>query len=180
MAAAGCLSTQGSESSNSWCSIAVPSSKVTGGTSEACSGTPSGGRPCLPLESEITVVVAPATADHARSTSSHLSPTGGAASAAPICRFLGRDSDQASGYCPVHLAVSVAEWVCSQRSESNNRWYSVAMSSSVVPSEVGGAASGSCLVIPSGSGTHLPLELEITAVVSSCQLLATQEAFCPA
>ena len=39
------------------------------------------------------------------------------------------------------------------------------MASSIVPSEVVGAASGSCSGIPSGSGPHPPLESEITAVL---------------
>ena len=43
-------------------------------------------------------------------------------------------------------------------SESNNRWCSVTMSSFVVPSEVVGAASGSCSGIHSGDGPCPPLE----------------------
>ena len=96
--------------------------------------------------------------DHARNTSSCLAPTGGAAQAAPSCRFLGRDSDQASGHCPECLAVAAAEQVCSQGSKVNNRWCSITMSFSVVPSEVVGAASDFCSGIPSGGGPHPPLE----------------------
>ena len=51
------------------------------------------------------------------------------------------DSVKASEQCPEHLAVAAAEQVCSQGSQSSNRGHSVAMSSSVVPSEVVGAAS---------------------------------------
>ena len=42
-------------------------------------------------------------------------------------------------------AQSIGQWhqqVCSQGRESNNRWCSIAMSFSVVPSEVIGASSG--------------------------------------
>ena len=57
------MHSQGSESNNRWYLVAVPSfvltSEVTGATSGACSQTPSGGRPCLPLESEITALVCP-------------------------------------------------------------------------------------------------------------------------
>ena len=75
--------------------------------------------------------------DHARSTLSCLASTGGAAQAASSCRFLGRDGDPAFGHCPECLAVAAAWWMCSQGSENNNKWCSVAMSFSVVPSEVG-------------------------------------------
>ena len=95
--------------------------EMIGATSGVCSQTPSGGGLCPPLESEITVVVCPPPpVDHARSTSSHLTPTGGVTPAAPSCRFLGGDSDQASGHFPEHLAVAAAGWVCSQGRESNN------------------------------------------------------------
>ena len=113
--------------------------EVSGAASGVCSQTSSDGEPLPHLEPEITVVVCP---DHARSTSSCLAPTGGAAQAAPSCRFLGRDSDQASGHCPECVAVVAEGQVCSQGSESN-RWFSITMSS-VVPSEVVGAASDFC------------------------------------
>ena len=48
--------------------------------------------------------------------------------------------------------MAAAGWVCSQRSESNNRWCSVAMSSFLMPSAVVGAAGGSCSGIFGGSG----------------------------
>ena len=85
--------------------------------------------------------------DLARSTLSGLAPTGGVAPVAPGYRFLGRDNDQASGCCPEHLAMAIAGWVCSQGSESNNRWCSIAMSSSAVLSEVVGLQ----LVLAQGS-----------------------------
>ena len=100
--------------------------------------------------------------DHARSTSSCLAPTGGTAQAALSCRFLGRDSGQASGHCPECLVVATAVQVCSQGSESNNRWCSNEVSFSVMPCEVVGAASDFCSGIPSGSGPCPPLESEIT------------------
>ena len=96
---------------------------------------------------------------------SYLAPTGGAAQAVLSCRILGQDSNQASGHCPEHLAVAAAGWVCSQGSESNNRWCSVTMSFSVVPSEVVGAASDFCSGIPSGGGPRPPLESGITVAV---------------
>ena len=95
-------------------------------------------------------------------------------------RFLGKDSDQVSGHCPQPLVVAAAGWMCSQGSQSNIRWYSVAMSSSVLPSEVVGAASGSCSGIYSGGGPCTPLESEITAVVFPYHLQTTQEAPHPA
>ena len=85
----------------------------------------------------------PSPADHERSTLSHLAHTEGAEPAFPSCRFLGKNSDQASGHCPEHLLVAADRWVCSQGSKRNNRWCFIAMSS-VVPSEVTGAASDSC------------------------------------
>ena len=42
------------------------------------------------------------------------------------------------------MTVAVARGVGFQRSESNNWWHSVAMPSSVVPSEVIRAVSGAC------------------------------------
>ena len=117
--------------------------------------------------------------DHARSTSSCLAPTGDAVPAAPICRFLVRDSDQASGHCPEHLAVAVIGWVFSQGTKRNNRWCFISVSSSVVPSEVFGAASSSCSEIPSGGGPCPALESVITAMVCPCHLQTMQEAPCP-
>ena len=62
--AAGCLCLQGSESNKIWYSVAmtssVPTSEVPGAAGGACSWTPSGGRPCPPLVSEITAVFVPA------------------------------------------------------------------------------------------------------------------------
>ena len=62
MAAAGYVHSQVSEG-NGWWSIAMPSSRVTlevtGVANGICSWTPSGSRPCLPLESEMPVVVFP-------------------------------------------------------------------------------------------------------------------------
>ena len=54
---------QGSESNNTQCSVAVPSflptPQVTGAKGGACSQTPSGGGPCPSLQSEIAPVVYP-------------------------------------------------------------------------------------------------------------------------
>ena len=71
-------------------------------------------------------------ADHARSTLSHLAHTGGAAQAAPSFRILGSDRNQACGHGLGCLAVAAAGLVFSQGCESNNRWCSVTMPSSVV------------------------------------------------
>ena len=84
------------------------------------------------------------------------------------CRFLGRDSDQAFGPLPEHLAA--AGRVCSQGSERNIRWYSVVVSFSVIPSEVVGATSDFFPDIPS-CGMPCPLlESGIIAVVCSYHL----------
>ena len=91
-----------------------------------------------------------------------LSPHGGAIQAVPSCRILGRDSDQSSGNCPECSAVATAGQVCSKGSKSTNRWCSITMSISVVPSEVVGAASDFCSGIPSGGGPCPPLESGIT------------------
>ena len=53
------------------------------------------------------------------------------------------------------------------------------MSSSVVPSEVVGAASGSFSEIPSGGGPRLSLVSEITVVVCFFHLQTMQEAPLP-
>ena len=113
--------------------------------------------------------------DHARSISSCLAPIADAAQTAPRCRFLGKDSGQESGHCPERLTVAAEGWVCSQGSESNNRWCSISVSFSVVPSET---ASDFCSGIPTGGGPRPPLESEITAVFCLCHLQTTQEAPC--
>ena len=63
VAAAGWVCSQGSESNNGWCLVAVSSflltSEVTGATDGACSHTPRSGRSCLPLVSEMTAAVCP-------------------------------------------------------------------------------------------------------------------------
>ena len=73
--------------------------------------------------------------------------------------------------CPGHLAVSVAGFLSSQGSESNNWLFLVTMPSSVVPSEVIGAPSCACSGIPSGSCPYPPLESVITVVdhTSACR-----------
>ena len=153
---------------------------MNGAASAVCSRTPTGGEllPTSGARDNCSDLPLPPV-DHARSTSSCLAPTGGAAQAAPSCRFLGRDSDQASGHCPECLAVAAAGRVCSQGSESNNRWCSIAMSFSVVPSEMVEAASYFCSGIPSGSGLFPPLESEITTAVCPHHLQTMQEAPCP-
>ena len=56
-AAAGCVSSQGSDSNNMWCLVVVPS-EVTGATTGTFSRTPGcGGRPCPSLVSAMTAVV---------------------------------------------------------------------------------------------------------------------------
>ena len=69
---------QGSESNNGWCSVAVPSFlptyEVLGVTSGVYSQTPSGGRPFLPLVSEITAVALPSTNRSYKSQCIALSP----------------------------------------------------------------------------------------------------------
>ena len=85
-----------SDSNNRLCSFAVSSSVVpsvvVGTASGSCSGIPSGGGPCLPLESEVTVMVCP----HHQQTIQE----------APY--------DEASGCCPEHLAVAGSGGVCCQ------------------------------------------------------------------
>ena len=97
LAVAGCVSPQGNENNNGWCSGTVPSSvvpsEVIGATSVACSWTPSGGRPCPSLASEITSGLPLPPAVHARGTLSHIAHAGGAVIAAPSCRVLGSDSE---------------------------------------------------------------------------------------
>ena len=152
--------------------------EVTGAARGVSSRTPSGGKALPPLEPEITSDLAPSPADHARSTWSCLGPTGDAAQAAPSCTFLGKDSDQAYGHCPECLAVAATGQVFSQRSESNIRCFYLAVSFSVVPSEVVRGASDFCSGIPSGSGPCPPLESEMSVVICP-HSLQTMEASCP-
>ena len=63
-----------------------------------------------------------------------LSHIAGAAQAVPSCRILGSDRYQTCGHCPERLAVATVGRVCSQGSKSINRWCSVAVFFSVVPS----------------------------------------------
>ena len=112
----------------------------------------------------------PPPVNHARKYLVCLAPTGCAAQRVLSCRFLRRDSDQASGHCPECLIVAAAGQVCSQGSESNIRWCSVRVSFSVMLSEVIGAASDFCSDIASGIGPCSPLESGITMVVGSCHL----------
>ena len=76
VAASGCVSFQGSESTNTRCLVTMPSSvvpsEVIGATSSAYSQTPSGGGPHPPLESEITAVVC---LHHLRTTQEAPCPT---------------------------------------------------------------------------------------------------------
>ena len=180
MAEGGLVCSWGCKSKNTWYSVTVPSSvvapEVTGATSGACSWTHSGGGHAHLWSQLLLQWFAPTTYRPCKKHFIPLSPTECAAPAAPSCRFPGRGSDQASGNCPECLAVAAAEQVCSQGSKSNSRWYFIAMSSSVVPSEVIGAASGSCSGIPISSEPHSPLESEITVVVCPCHMQIMQEA----
>ena len=71
--------------------------------------------------------------DLAWSNLSHLAHIGDAAQAAPSCRILETDRDQACRYILERLAVEAAGWVCSQGCGSTNRWCSVMVPSLVVP-----------------------------------------------
>ena len=121
VAAAGRVCSWWCENTNSWCSVtmsfSVVLSEVVGASSDFRSGTPSGGGPSPPLESEATAAVC---SHHLqtmqRSTLSHLSHTGGAAPAAPSCRVLGRDSDEVSGHHAEHLVMAAAGQMFSQGS----------------------------------------------------------------
>ena len=84
----------------------------------------------------------PPTVDHSGNSPSHLAHAGAAAQTAPSCRVLGRDSDQACGHCPKHLAVAATERIYSEECESKNKWCLVAVPSSVVHPEVTGTANG--------------------------------------
>ena len=99
MAVAGHVNSQVSESSNRWCLVAVPSyvvpSEVIGTESGAYSWTPCGGGPHPPPESKISAVVFLATCRPHKKHPIQLIHARGAAQAAPSCRLLGRDSDQA-------------------------------------------------------------------------------------
>ena len=109
--------------------------------------------------------------DHARSTPSCLVNAEVASQRAPSCRVLGRDSDQACGHCLEHLAVAGAGQVCSQGSENNSRWFSVAVTSFWPTFLVTGAAGGACSQAPSVDRPCLPLVSEMTAVVCPCCML---------
>ena len=114
----------------------------------------------------------PPPVDPARSTLSHLAHAGGAASAAPSFRVLGRDSDQVSGHCPDCLAVAPAGCVCSQGSKSNSVWCLVAVPSfSFLPTpEVTGVTGGAQSQSLSGGKPCLPLVSEPTAAVCPSHL----------
>ena len=120
---------------------------------------------------------APPPVDHAINNPSCFTHMGCTAQDALICRFLGRDSDQASGHFPEHLALAIAGQMCFWGSESNIRWCSIVMSFTVLPYEDFGAACDFC--ISSGSWPCPPLESGTTAVVCSCHLQAMQKAPCP-
>ena len=75
--------------------------------------------------------------------------------------------------------MAAAGRVYSQGSKSNNRCFSVAMSFSVVLSEVVWAASDFHSGISGGVVTHPPLESKIIVVDSPCHLQTIQEAPCP-
>lgn len=61
--------------------------------------------------------------------------------------------------------LEAAGQVCSQGSENNNRWRSVAVPSLLLTSEVTGAASGGCSQTPGGGRQCLPLVSEMTALL---------------
>ena len=77
--------------------FSVVLSEVVGAASDFYSGIHNDGRPHLPTESGITVVVCPHLMQTMQEAPlSHLGHTGGAAPTAPSCMVLGRDSDQVS------------------------------------------------------------------------------------
>ena len=154
----------------------MPSSEVIGTASGACSGTPSGSGPCPRLESAITVVVCLRDRRPCKKHPSHLAHIGGAVQVAPSGRVLGSDSDQVCGHCLARSAVAPTGLVCSQGWESNNRWCSVTLPSSVVPLRWLGATGGACSWTPSGGRPHPPLDSEILVVFCPHH----QEAPCPA
>ena len=69
-----------------------------------------------------------------------------------------------------HLSVAPVGQVCSQQSESNNGWCSVAVPSFLPTSEVTEAVGGAYSQTPSGGRPWLPLVSEMTAVVCPCHL----------
>ena len=97
MAVAECVHSQGSESNNQWCLVAVPSSvptlEVTGSVGSGCSWTPSGGGLCPPLGSELTMMVCPLPPlDHRRGAPSCLAHAGGTATHSLYKRHLAAHS----------------------------------------------------------------------------------------
>ena len=160
-----------------WCSVAMSSfvlpSEVVGAASGSCSGIPSGGELCPPLESEITGDFPPPLADHARSTPSHLAHAGSAVLAAPS-RVLGRDSDQVPGCYPECLAVAASGWVYSRgvRAIMCDAWlqYSGFVCLFLLTPEVTGAAGGAHSQAPSGGRPCLPLVSKTTSTVRPCCL----------
>ena len=89
--------------------------------------------------------------------------------ATPHCRALGSGNEPQAD---IEDAQSMWQWqwqwhgVCSQGSESNNRWCSLTMPSSAIE-----ATSGASSWMPNSGGPCLSLESEITGVVcpSTCR-----------
>ena len=57
--------------------------------------------------------------------------------------------------------MAAAGCVCSQGSESNNRWYLVAVPSSLLTSKMTGAVGGACSWTPGSGGPSPLLESEM-------------------
>ena len=81
------------------------------------------------------------------------------------CKALGSGSSPRQVHVdPEHLVVAAAWYVHSQGNESNNKWYTVAVLSSVLTFWVTEDTGGSCSWTPSVGGPCPPLESEITVV----------------
>ena len=88
-----------------------------------------------------------------------------------LCLIINGKLQWPSGRCrhqPEHLTVAAGGRICSQGSESNNRWLSVIVSSSVLTSEVTGATGHACSWIPTSSRACPPLESEMAVALATC------------
>ena len=96
-------------------------------------GPPSGHRPRPPLESVITVVVCPYHLQTSREASFLTEPTQEVLHRLLLVAESWEVTDQVCGFCLECSVVAATVPVCFQGFESNNRWCSVTMPSSVVP-----------------------------------------------